>query len=76
MKRNWKLFLCRWSRVPDRFYTYQKPVKCFIMTNFLNAAFNLIFRYGPLTIHFMIFFNYQLRYTFDTSYLLKELAQS
>lgn len=72
MKRNWKLFLCRWSRVSIRI---KKPVKCFIMTNFLNAAFNLIFRYGPLTIHFMIFLiiNYDIP-LMKRFYLLKELA--
>lgn len=24
MKRNWKLFLCRYTKVPDRFYTHKK----------------------------------------------------
>ena len=65
MKKNWKLFLCRYSLVPDRFYTYQKTgqmlhydellKRCIRLNPSLWSAHNLL----------QDLLNYQLKYTFD-----------
>jgi len=45
MKKNWKLFLCRFHLVPDCSYIYQKTGECFIMM----IVFVSIPHFGPLT---------------------------
>jgi transposase len=41
MKKNWKLFLCRWSKVPDRFYTYKKTGQMFHYDELLKHCIQL-----------------------------------
>ena len=41
MKRDWKLFLCRWTRVPDRFYTHQKTGQMFHYDELLKCCIQL-----------------------------------
>ncbi|NCA95948.1 MAG: hypothetical protein EOM74_03110 [Methanomicrobia archaeon] len=69
-KRNWKLFLCRTQKIPDRYYTYQKTGKmlhydylvsyCIKLNSSLWTAYNTL----------QDMFKYDAKYTFDEALLL------
>lgn len=65
MKKNWKLFLCRWSKVPDRWYTYQKTSQMFHYDELLRRCIQLNSALWSAHNSLQDLFNYQLRYTFD-----------
>ena len=65
MKKNWKLFLCRWNKVPDRFYTYQKTGQMFHYDELLKNCIQLNSALWSAHNSLQDLFNYQLRYTFD-----------
>ena len=65
MKKNWKLFLCRWNKVPDRFYTYQKTGQMFHYDELLKCCIQLNPSLWSAHNSLQDLFNYQLRYTFD-----------
>lgn len=65
MKKNWKLFLCRWVKVPDRFYTYQKTGQMFHYDELLKRCIRLNPSLWSAHNSLQDLFNYQLRYTFD-----------
>lgn len=41
MKKDWQLFLCRWSKIPDRYYTYQKTGQMFHYDELLKRCIRL-----------------------------------
>jgi len=65
MKKNWKLFLCRWSRVPDRFYTHQKTGQMFHYDELLKRCIRLNSSLWSAHNTLQDLLNYQTKYTFD-----------
>ena len=65
MKKNWKLFLCRYSKVPDRFYTYQKTGEMFHYDYLLKRCIQLDQSLWSAHNTLQDLMNYQDRYTFD-----------
>ena len=76
MKKNWKLFLCRWNKVPDRFYTYQKTGQMFHYDELLKCCIQLNPSLWAAHNSLQDLFNYQLRYTFDEALLFIERISS
>jgi transposase len=65
MNKNWKLFLCRWSKIPDRYYTYQKTGQMFHYDELLKRCIRLNPSLWSAHNALQDLLNYQLRYTFD-----------
>jgi transposase len=65
MNKNWKLFLCRWSKIPDRYYTYQKTGQMFHYDELLKRYIRLNPSQWSAHNALQNLLNYQLRYTFD-----------
>ena len=65
MKKNWKLFLCRISNAPDRFYTYQKTGQMFHYDELLKHCICLNPSLWSAHNTLQDLLNYQLKYTFD-----------
>lgn len=65
MKKNWKLYLCRLTAVPDRYYTYKKTGQMFHYDDLLNRSIHL--NQSLWTAHNTLqdLLNYQDKYTFD-----------
>lgn len=69
MKKNWKLFLCRFQKIPDKYYTYQKTgemlhydhlvSRCIKLNPSLWTAYNTL----------QDMFRYDAKYTFDEALL-------
>lgn len=76
MKKNWKLFLCRWNRVPDRFYTHQKTGQMLHYDELLKRCIRLNPALWSAHNSLQDLFNYQLRYTFDEALLFIERISS
>lgn len=65
MKKNWKLFLCRTSKVPNRFYTYQKTGEMFHYDELLKRCIQLNPSLWSAYNTLQDLLNYQSKYTFD-----------
>lgn len=69
MKQHWKLFLCRVSKVPDKFYTHQKSNRRYhydellrsslLLNKDLHTAYNIL----------QDLFRYDLKFTYDEALL-------
>jgi len=76
MKKNWKLFLCRLTHVPDRYYTYQKTGQMFHYDELLKYCLRLNPSLWSAHSSLQDILRYQLRYTFDEALRLIERISS
>jgi len=77
MKKNWKLFLCRFQKIPDKYYTYQKTKEMLHYDYLVNRCLqlNLSLRTAYNTLQDM--FQYDAKYTYDEALLfLKRISDN
>lgn len=69
MKQHWKLFLCRTSKVPDKFYTHQRTNRRYHFDELLRYSLQL--NHDLFTAYNILqdLFRYDLRFTFDEALL-------
>lgn len=69
MKQHWKLFLCRTSKVPDKFYTHQKTNRRYHFDELLRYSLQL--NNDLFTAYNILqdLFRYDLRFTYDEALL-------
>lgn len=77
MKRNWKFFLCRYQKIPDRYYVYKKTGEMFHYDHLISRCIKLSPSLWTAYNTLQDMFKYDAKYTFDEALLfLKRISDN